>query len=231
MKIVERIALIIKEKKISVRAFEISIGASNGLIGRAISKGTDISAEWISKIIEVMPDISATWLLTGEGDMLKAEIDAIPPVNNFSLYTDRSIDSQEVPLYDLSASAGLSSLFCNSAHQIPIDTIKIPNVPKCDGAIYVTGDSMYPLLKAGDIILYKQICDIKNYILWGEIYIISFELDGDEFVTVKFINKSDEADHIKLVSQNSHHASMDIHLSCVRGMALVKASIRFNTIR
>lgn len=71
MKIIERIASIIGAYKTSVRAFELKIGASNGMIGRAILKKTDISAEWLSKIIEVFPDVSSHWLLTGEGDMLR----------------------------------------------------------------------------------------------------------------------------------------------------------------
>ena len=43
-----------------------------------------------------------------------------------------------------------------------LDYISIPRLPKCDGAVYVTGDSMYPLLKSGDIVLYKEVSDIKN---------------------------------------------------------------------
>lgn len=72
MKIIERIAQIISSNALSVRAFEIKIGASNGMIGRAISKKTDISAEWLSKIIEILPSTNAEWLLTGRGDMLRA---------------------------------------------------------------------------------------------------------------------------------------------------------------
>lgn len=72
MKIVERIAQIISNYTLSVRAFEIKIGASNGMIGRAISKKTDISAEWLSKIIEMFPTINSEWLITGEGEMLKS---------------------------------------------------------------------------------------------------------------------------------------------------------------
>ncbi len=177
------------------------------------------------------PQFNTEWLLTGEGEMLKNEARQLEPNQTFSLYTDSAVDSQEIPLYDLAASAGLQSLFFDSAHQIPIDTIKIPNVPRCDGAVYVTGDSMYPLLKAGDIILYKQVSDVRNFIFWGEIYLISFDYDDDEFISVKFVQKSEIKDHIKLVSHNSHHDPVDIHLSCIRAMALVKASIRFNTIK
>lgn len=71
--IVERIALIVESKGLSVRAFELSIGASNGMIGRAISKKTDISAMWLSKIIETYPDVSSKYLLTGNGNIFNTK--------------------------------------------------------------------------------------------------------------------------------------------------------------
>lgn len=72
-KIIDRIAYFIKSEGISGRSFEGAIGASNGLISRAIKKGTDISAEWLSKIIDTFPSINPEWLLTGKGDMLVSQ--------------------------------------------------------------------------------------------------------------------------------------------------------------
>ena len=53
-------------------------------------------------------------------------------------------------------------------------------IPKCDGGLRIVGDSMYPLLKSGDIVFYKQVHDIMHSIIWGEMYLISFDIDGDE---------------------------------------------------
>lgn len=53
-------------------------------------------------------------------------------------------------------------------------------MPRCDGAVYVTGDSMYPLLKSGDIIVYKELHDFQE-VIYGEMYLVSFDLDGDDF--------------------------------------------------
>lgn len=67
-----RIKYFIEYKNLSIRQFELSIGASNGLIGNAIKKNSDIQAKWISKIIEIY-NINPTWLLMGEGPMLRTE--------------------------------------------------------------------------------------------------------------------------------------------------------------
>ncbi len=66
---ISRIKLLIDSENISTRAFEQSIGASNGLIRRAILNNTDIQSKWISIIVDKYPHINLYWLITGKGDM------------------------------------------------------------------------------------------------------------------------------------------------------------------
>lgn len=138
---------------------------------------------------------------------------------------EKKLTEQEVLLYDVSAAANLKTLFDNKRQNI-LGKISIPDMPRCDGAVYVTGDSMYPLLKSGDIIVYKELHDFQE-VIYGEMYLVSFDLDGDDFLTVKYVNHSDKGDDfVKLVSHNAYHDPKDIALSRVRAMALVKLSIR-----
>ncbi len=153
-----------------------------------------------------------------------------PDCTAFLRRTDHTLSRQSVPLYSIEGTAGLVPLFLNKQSLKPIDYINIPNLPKCDGAIYVVGDSMYPLLKSGDIVLYKQLRDL-NDIFWGDMYLLSIDLDGEEYVTVKYIQKSEREGCVKLVSQNPHHADKEIEISRIRAVAIVKASIRMNSMR
>lgn len=66
----DNLAAFLNKKGISIRALEQQIGCSNGVISRSINKGTDISSQWASKIIEIYPDLNPTWLLLGKGEML-----------------------------------------------------------------------------------------------------------------------------------------------------------------
>ncbi|WP_290170478.1 helix-turn-helix transcriptional regulator, partial [uncultured Muribaculum sp.] len=75
MKISDRIAEFIQAKGMSIRALEQTIGCSNGLLGRCINKKTEISSQWISKIIEAFPDVSSEWFMTGKGAMFKDSSD------------------------------------------------------------------------------------------------------------------------------------------------------------
>lgn len=172
-------------------------------------------------------NVNPDWLETGKGKMFNAE----PDLHPYTLRTDTSkLPLQSVPLYSIEGTAGLVPLFTEQTRMEPVNYIHIPNLPKCDGAIYVVGDSMYPLLKSGDIVLYKQLNNVED-IFWGDMYLLSIEIDGEEYVTVKYIQKSDRAGYVKLVSQNPHHADKDVEINRIRAIALVKASIRMNSIR
>lgn len=138
-----------------------------------------------------------------------------------------------IPLYKLESMAGIVSLFTDSKSEKPIDYIQIPNLPKCDGAVYVTGDTMYPLLKTGDMVMYKKIDDIQNHIfIWGEMYLIDLENSGENYVTVKWVQKSKVgADHICLVSENQHNEPIDVPKKNLRALAIIKAFLRINSMQ
>jgi len=173
-------------------------------------------------------EVNYNWLINGEGDMyLKDKYN----VTTYKLKTDdNKVCEEEVPVYNILAVAGVVSLFKDLQTQTPLDYIHIPNLPKCDGAVYITGDSMYPLLKSGDIIAYKEVADL-SYLLWGGMYLLSIVLDsGDSYVTVKYVQKGEQKDHVKLVSQNQHHQDRELPRDSIKFAALVKASIRINSM-
>jgi len=68
MNIKERIQQLIDFKRLSVLAFEKSVGLSNGYLRNT----ANISAENCAKILATYPDISAEWLMKGEGEMQKS---------------------------------------------------------------------------------------------------------------------------------------------------------------
>lgn len=226
-----RLGQYIDAKGISYYAFENSIEASRGAISKAVKEGKSIGSNVLEKILSIYTDLNPAWLLTGEGTMFLEGAEIMPgTVKTFKLKTDSLVESQRIPLYDLEAVAGLLPLFSDNKVQQPVDHISIPHLPKCDGAVYVTGDSMYPLLKSGDIVMYKEINDIAGSIFWGEMYLLSIDLDGEEYITVKYIQKADSPEYVKLVSENKKHQDKEVPMAKIRAMALVKASIRINAM-
>lgn len=181
-------------------------------------------------------EISFDWFILGKGTMFdkksthEVEKSDILVLNDKSS-TYKTLEKQVIPIYNLKAAAGLVSLFQSPNSFVPVDYISLPNLGKVDGGLYAVGDSMYPLIKSGDIVVYRQIHDIINSIFWGEMYLLSYDLEGEEYIVIKYIQKSDIDGCIKLVSQNQHHSPKDIPVSNVRALAQIKASVRFNTIR
>lgn len=175
-------------------------------------------------------DVDYNWLLVGKGDpkhhpifcnsgLAQGEVEII-----HNPKTREAINDRSVTLYDITAAANLKTLFTNK-HQYAVGKIQIPSIPFCDGAIYVSGDSMYPILKSGDIVGYKEINSFSN-LIYGEIYLVSFNIEGDEYLSVKYVNRSDKEGCLKLVSYNTHHEPMDIPFASINAMAIVKFSIR-----
>ena len=224
-----KILLFLSENGISQYDFYRKTGITRGILGQ----NNGISEDNMARFLAAYPQVSVEWLLTGRGSMLRdQDIQLATPVvkEQFHLRTDHKVGLQSIPLYELDATAGLVELFSDQARQTPISHIQIPDLPPCDGALYVRGNSMYPLLKSGDIVLYKEIANNSSGILWGEMYLLSFTLDGEDYITIKYIQKADDDRFVRLVSHNPHHSPKDIPADSIQALALVKASVRFNTM-
>jgi len=198
-------------------------------------------SNWIARnsidlplLLQKCEELDFNWLLLGEGKPEKSsrciatgEVEGRLELVHRPKSSER-LDTRSIPIYDIVAAANLRTLFERPAHFV-MGNITIPNMPQCDGAIYVAGDSMYPLLKSGDMVGFKELHQI-DHLIYGEMYVVSFSLDGDDFLSVKFVNRSDKPQHIKLVSYNTYHEPMDIPISSIQAMALVKFSIRRHTL-
>lgn len=216
----------------NTNSFSKAIGLTNSVtIGRIINEEREPSFQILNRIIVTFGNINANWLISGKGEMFLTPGSSKEEGTNskqLSKSNNNFKESQCVPLYDIKATS-LTDLFSGENKRI-VDHINIPDLPPCDGAVHVIGDSMNPLLKSGDIVLYKQVNDMIDGIFWGEMYLLAVDVGGEEFVAVRYIQKSEVLDHIKLVSYNEHHQSKDIHQKKVRALALVKASIRINSM-
>ena len=215
-------------KGISVYKLEVDAGFSNGYWRKTRS----ISANAVENILRVYSDLDPVWVITGVGDMLKqpstqeASGDIIPLSHPKT--PDKIYPMSEFNLYDIDVSAGLSRLFSEDGdrNKAYLGKISIPNMPKCDGAVKVIGDSMYPLLKSGDIIAYKEVHSIES-VQYGEIYILQIENDSDVSVVVKYVKKSSEGnDYLNLVSYNKEHDPKDVRKESITALARVILCIR-----
>ena len=106
-------------------------------------------------LLNKLHHVDYNWLLTGKGSPLhdpksfdngkiRGEVETI-----HNSKTTEAIDDRSVTLYDITAAANLRTLLSDK-RQYALGKILIPSIPACDGAIFVNGDSMYPILKSGN---------------------------------------------------------------------------------
>ena len=72
--ITKRIKLFIDSINISISAFEKSIGMSNASFRKLYNNNGAIGSDKLERILTTYPQINPSWLLTGEGSMLRDQV-------------------------------------------------------------------------------------------------------------------------------------------------------------
>ena len=197
--ILSRIQEIASNEGITIGAMERTIGASKGVLSRAINNGTDIQAKWLSIIVENYPRYSTGWLLTGAGSMLKDDLNGIKTIdeaNPSTLPTTSMNPSVGTPYYDVDFIGGFDEVF-NSQVNIPATNIVIRGFEKASLWCNVTGHSMEPKINHGDIIALRQ-CTL-NDIQYGEIYAVVL----DTIRTIKILRRSPDPSKLRFIPINT----------------------------
>ena len=191
----------------------------------AIKRGVQRpSRNTLESFLENYPTISRAWLLKGEGEMM--DKNAVRFGNGSHIFVkDYKEQVNPVPIYEIEVSAGLNSIFAGSNPEYLAGMVLFPKMPYSEGGMFVVGDSMYPLLKAGDIIGCLPLHDLDS-VIYGEIYVLQLVNAGDVSIVVKYIQPSEKEGHFKLVSYNKEHATMDVPKSRITSIARVTFSIR-----
>ncbi|MBF0576634.1 helix-turn-helix transcriptional regulator [Dysgonomonas sp. GY617] len=209
---VERLEQFVEYLRISIRAFELKIGASNGLIRKAITNKSDIQSKWITNIVDNYPQLNITWLLTGKGNMLN-ESDKEQHTNesNNLKYITPEFDSEVLsdkykprPYIDsVYATLGVPNGFAIAVKADECERLSIPFVNNYDFSLRGRGDSMINhqnpqrSINDRDLIACK-LWKSRSHIRWGEVYALS----TSEGVIIKQIMPSDLEGYVRCVSFN-----------------------------
>ncbi len=202
-----------------------------------ISRGTldntsGLTEENILRFFTYAPNVSPEWLLFGKGEMLKTTpeySDVASKSSGTASEPRQEYGSPKVPVYNVRNAGAMIALLNHSADLQPENYIQIPNLGPCDGALYLSSDTMYPLLKSGDIVAYKIMKDKQNSIFWGEMYLLAIQVEAEEISMIGYVQKSEKGEeYIAVRSHNPQHEQKDIHLDQVLAFAHVKASVRMN---
>lgn len=226
--IVERIKEYLDIKGISIAAFERSIGMSNASFGKSLKNKGAIGTDKLENILIKYNDISPSWLLTGEGPMLKSAssdtsgVKTPAPVTQAVQVTKQPMGSRKgIPLIPLSAMAGAFTSDI-SVMDYECERYEVPSFEGADFLIPVKGDSMLPTYLSGDLVACQKIALSDIFFQWNKTYV----LDTDQGALIKRVRQGSDQQHILLVSDNAIYTPFELPISALHAIALVRGIIR-----
>lgn len=170
------------------------------------------------KIIDNCRDINSSWLLTGEGNMLRSEsemVEKLPSVNQ---------TYEGAPYFNVDFIGGFD-VIVNDQTRNPDFYINYPPYNQ-EGVVWcnLTGHSMEPEISNGDIIALREVTTPIQYLPAGEIYGIVTE----EYRTVKRIRLSQKEGFVRLIPSNKSEefCEQEIPISMILKVYAVLGSIR-----
>lgn len=184
------------------KAFSDAIGNEKPQAIYDIQKGKtkNISESMAIKIISVFPEFNKSWLMSGDGEMLKTESYSNTGEMQNVVRQDKEVYSTTQrncqPILDIRVCAG-SGIGLDGNENKVIEWVSIPKFEGCTG-VTVFGDSMYDKFKSGDIVFVRPISG-RSDIDFGQCYVVITREDryiknlyeserGDEFVSMVSYN-------------------------------------------
>lgn len=199
---------------ISKREFYAQIGVSRGTLESKSSITEDVMARFIARF----PQVSPSWLLTGNGNMI------LPTQNKDTkeLPVAHHTDSEEgIPLIPINAMAGAFTED-QQIMEYECERFIIPTFKGADFLIGVKGSSMYPRCNSGDIVACKRLNIQDLFFQWNKVYV----LDTDQGPLIKRIKPGTDKDHVTIVSDNKEYEPFELAIDHIYHVALVIGVIR-----
>lgn len=163
-------------------------------------------------------NINASWLLSGEGNMLRSEsemVEKLPSVNQ---------TYEGAPYFNVDFIGGFD-VIVNDQTRNPDFYINYPPYNQ-EGVVWcnLTGHSMDPEISNGDIIALREVTTPIQYLPAGEIYGIVTE----EYRTVKRVRLSQKEGFVRLIPSNKSEefCEQEIPISMILKVYAVLGSIR-----
>ncbi len=163
----ERIKLIRKQLGMTQEQLAQRLGIGKAALSMIETGRTGLSSRNRNILVQEL-NVNPEWLDTGAGDAFNAE----PDLTAYMLRTDHTLPMQSVP----STRSRARRVSCRSS---PTATARardqLHTHPQLRPSAMAPSTSratpMYPLLKSGDIVLYKQLRDLDD-IFWGDMYLL-----------------------------------------------------------
>ena len=206
-----------------------------GVTPQAISTWLSRNTFDIDIIYSKCVNISADWLLTGQGSMLKnnstqpsqdPSCTIIPEYKDTKKISNRQLivadnSTKGIPLIPLHAMAGVLRGEV-SVLDYECEQYIVPAFKGADFLIPVKGNSMNPTYQSGDIVACQRTPMSSVFFQWNKPYV----LDTAQGAIIKRVRPGQDDEHVQIVSDNTDYLPFYLHKSEIYAVALVIGIIR-----
>lgn len=239
------IGSLLQDKGLTKTGIAASLGVKpakfSEILNNRMMAGTDMIATLCDKY-----SFSATWILTGEGDMLvpgiiKGRSKPTIAVNGLPMkrlskkeQKDKLVESVQredfrpaqspqegIPLIPFSAMAGVLTGE-QTALEYECERYVVPAFKGADFLMQIKGTSMQPTYISGDIVACQKVPMTSIFFQWNKPYVV----DTQQGPLVKRIKPGSDKQHITLVSDNPDYDPFELPLEEINAVALVVGLIR-----
>lgn len=173
----KRLEQVIKFYGFTTNSFANELGLKRAESLYQIKRGNySISKKLAGLIAEVFPDISESWLLTGDGEMMVNESESV----------------KKIPIYNI----GVSNFTVDVLQEDNVPEMEIPLLTHCDFALFNNGDAMSPEILPGSVVILQTV-DIDS-VVSGDMYMVV----SDHFSVIRFVRYQD-VESWRLVAKNT----------------------------
>lgn len=166
-------------------------------------------------------NVNPSWIERGTGEMFNLPKDFKENIatNNITL--------QEIPIYEINHVNSLESILRGTADIQA--KMYLPMLPKCDGAITISWDTMSPKYSRGDIAIFSVIRNPQE-IIWGESYLICMQNATGQLSDFRYAELAESSQNLILRAHNGSFIEKEVPRSCVKMMAIIRAVLKINSI-
>lgn len=216
----ERLISFIDILGISIRQFERECGLSNGYVKNIRQS---IQPDKLNIIAEKFSTLNKSWLMTGEGTMLRTDATAGSVEEAEAKHSDKDIVM--VPVLNLDARGGFADNTVVDTPEYITELIPFRTgvAQQGDFVIPMYGDSMYPRYPSGSRLLVRKIECWREYLEFGACYVIELT---DSRKIVKIVKRGADKEHFLLVSVNPDFEAQEIPLNIINNVFLVKLMLK-----
>lgn len=211
-----------RDRNISQVAIAEELGVTKAYVNSLLSGrqrfGKKQAEIWSQKF-----GFSKSWLLTGEGEMLKPKSLNKPGELESETLKQDSVNFRDdnfrlVPLINIDSVGGVHSMNAiDSSEQYVIKMMPFTEAREGDVAILQSGNSMYPTIPSGAALLIREVVDWREYFGYGNIYVLWLR-DGRRITKEVRRYDADPKNYVWCVSYNPDVADEELPRSMIRGV-------------